>query len=216
MRINGSNYMRLGAFALGATVALGACAKRDNAATDTAAVASPTGMLDTGTTVGAGATGAAATTGTMSDANIMSVISMSNSNEIGTSKLAQGKATNAQVKSFANDMVKEHTAMQGEADKLATQLNVTPEAPAGVGDEMKSTAMTMSDSLKAAAKGSAFDTQYIGGQVQAHQMTLDRLQQFQGMTQNAQLRDLITKSIPKVQQHLDRAKQIQTSLGTRA
>ena len=213
MRINGTHYMRLGALALGATVALGACAKRDNAATDTA-MATPTGMLDTGTTVGA-ATGAS-TMGSMSDANIMSMMSMSNSNEIGTSKIAQQKGTSGDVKSFANDMVKGHTAMQGEADKLATQINVTPEPPARVGDEMKRMAMAMSDSLKAAAKGTAFDMQYINGKVQSHQMTLDNLQQFQGMTQNAQLRDLITKAIPTVQQHLDRAKQIQTAMGTRA
>jgi len=220
-----SSYMRLGALALGAAVTLGACAKRDNANTDTAAATagapagattSDTAMGAAGTTGAANTTGAAAAAGNMSDANIMSVISMSNANEIGTSKLAQTKATNADVKSFANDMVKDHTAMQGDADRLAKQLNITPEPPTGVGDDMKNMAMAMSDSLKAATKGSTFDSQYINGQVHAHQMTLDQLQQFQASTQNAQLKDLITKAIPKVQQHLDRAKQLQSSVGTRA
>ena len=219
---NSSRYMRAGAVALGATLMLGACAKRDNAAaTDTAMATTTmtpaTGASDTGAMAGGSMSGGAnANMANMSDANIMSVISMSNSNEIGTSKLAQEKATNGDVKSFARDMVKEHTAMQGEADKLATQINVTPEAPAAVGDQMRTMAMQMSDSLKAAAKGSAFDTQYINGQVQMHQMTLDNLRQFQTSAQNAQLRDLVGKAIPKVQQHLDRAKQIQTAVGTRA
>ena len=212
--------MRAGAIALGASLVLGACAKRDNANSDTTATTTSTvtpasGMSDTGAMAGANA-GGTSTMSNMSDANILSVIGMSNSNEIGTSKLAQTKATSSDVKSFANDMVKDHTAMQGEADKVAKAINVTPEAPAGVGDQMKTTAMQMSDSLKAAAKGSAFDTQYIDGQVTAHQMTLDHLQQFQSSAQNAQLKDLVTKAIPKVQQHLDRAKQIQSKLGTRA
>lgn len=224
MRTNGSNhpssYMRLSALALGAAVMLGACAKRDNANVDTAAATAgaPAATTTSDTAMGAAGAGGAATTSmaNMSDANILSVISMSNANEIGTSKLAQQKATNGDVKSFASDMVKDHTAMQGDADRLAKQLNITPESPAGVGDEMKNTAAAMSDSLKAAAKGSAFDAQYINGQVSAHQMTLDHLQQFQASTQNAQLKDLVTKAIPKVQQHLDRAKQLQSSLGTRA
>jgi putative membrane protein len=218
--------MRLSALALGATVALGACAKRDNAgmgdtaAMTTAAGTPATGMSDTGS-MAAGATtgataGSSANMSNMSDANILSVISMSNSNEIGTSKLAQEKGTSGDVKSYARDMIKDHTAMQGEADKLAQQLKVTPEPPSGLGDEMKNMAMAMSDSLKAAAKGTTFDMQYINGQVQAHQMTLTHLQQFQTSTQNAQLKDLVTKAIPKVQQHLDRAKQLQTAMGTRA
>ena len=215
-----SRSMRVGALALGATLVLGACAKRDNANSDTTSTTTTTttpatGMSDTGAMAGANASGTA-NTSNMSDANILSVISMANSNEIGTSKLAQTKATSASVKSYANDMVKDHTAMQGEADKVAKAANVTPEAPAGTGDQMKAHASQESDSLKAAAKGSAFDMQYINSQVADHQLVLDHLKQFQTSAQNAQLKDLVTKAIPKVQQHLDNAKKIQSQLGTRA
>lgn len=217
-----SRAMRVGALALGATLALGACAKRDNATSDTTSTTTATntpatGMSDTGAMAGANAgTGASANAASMSDANILSVISMSNSNEIGTSKLAQSKATNASVKSYANDMVKDHTAMQGDADKVAKAAGITPEPPAGAGDQMKMHASQESDSLKAAAKGSAFDMAYINGQVADHQMTLDHLKQFQNSAQNAQVKDLVTKAIPKVQEHLDNAKKIQGQLGTRA
>lgn len=214
-----SRTMRVGALALGATLVLGACAKRDNAATDTTATttttATPaTGMSDTGAMAGANAN-ASANTAAMNDANILSVISMANSNEIGAGKAAQEKATNGDVKSYANDMVKDHTAMQGEADKVAKAAGITAEPPANA-DQMKAHASAEMDSLKAAAKGNAFDTAYINAQVNDHQMVLDHLKQFQTSAQNAQLKDLVTKAIPKVQQHLDRAKQIQTKLGTRA
>lgn len=213
-----SRSMRVGALALGASLALGACAKRDNAATDTVATtttATPaTGMSDTGAMAG-GSMSSGSSMSAMSDANILSVISLANSNEIGAGKTAQEKATSASVKSYASDMVKDHTTMQSEADKIAKAINVTPEAPASA-DQMKAHASAEMDSLKAAAKGNAFDTQYINAQVNDHQMVLDHLQQFQSSAQNAQLKDLITKAIPKVQQHLDRAKQLQSQLGTRA
>jgi putative membrane protein len=212
--------MRVGALALGATLALGACAKRDNANSDTTSTTTSTttpatGTSDTGAMAGANA-GTSANAASMSDANLLSVISMANSNEIGTSKLAQTKATSASVKSYANDMVKDHTAMQAEADKVAKAINVTPEASAGVGDQMKAHASQESDSLKAAAKGSAFDMQYVNGQVADHQLVLDHLKQFQTSAQNAQVKDLVTKAIPKVQEHLDNAKKLQSQLGTRA
>ena len=221
MRNDSTNLMRVGAIALGATLVLGACAKRDNnAATDTTATTTATTTPATGTSSDTGAMAGANASSTsnmsaMNDANILSVIGMANSNEIGAGKTAQTKATNSDVKSFANDMVKDHTAMQGDADKVAKAANITPAAPSNA-SEMKAHASAETDSLKAAAKGNAFDTAYINAQVNDHQMVLDHLKQFQSSAQNAQVKDLVTKAIPKVQEHLDRAKQIQSKLGTRA
>lgn len=210
-----SMNVRLAALALGAAVALGACAKRDKAAVDTAstsAMAGATAGAMTDTAMRAGTPSAPA----MSDAEILAMIGMANANEIGASKMAETKATNPDVKAFAREMIHDHTSMQGEADALAKRLNVTPTPPAGAGDEMKSMAKAMSDSLKAAPKGPAFDAQYINGQVAAHQQTLTDLQRFQTMTQNADVKNLISTAIPTVETHLDRARQLQSRVSTRA
>ncbi|MFL5577589.1 MAG: DUF4142 domain-containing protein [Gemmatimonadaceae bacterium] len=210
--------MQLAVLALGAAAALGACAKRESARSDTAGASTGAMMGTKGDTGSRGdtAVGAAAAPAAMSDANIMAMIGLANANEIGTSKMAVEKGTNAAVKSFARDMIKDHTAMQGDADALAKRLNITPTPPAGAGDEMKRMAMAMSDSLKAAAKGPAFDTQYVNGQVAAHQQTLDNLQRFQTTTQNADVKNLISAALPKVQAHLDRARQLQSQVATRS
>jgi putative membrane protein len=157
--------------------------------------------------------GAAGAAGAMSAANIMSVVGVANANEIGSSKIAQNKATNAEVKSFANDMVKEHQAMQQDADKLATQLNVTPQ-PADRAQEMKRMGDEMGQQLESTAKGAAFDRAYMQGQVQAHQATLDELTALQSAASEEQVRTLITNAIPKVRQHLERAQRIQGQLGS--
>jgi predicted outer membrane protein len=55
---------------------------------------------------------------------------------------------------------------------------------------------------------------YMAQQVAAHQKTLQDLNNFQTVAQDQNLRTMIQGAIPKVQQHLDRARQIHSSLGT--
>lgn len=220
--LGGSHVMRRALAVAACAAALAACAKKDNAGTDTlATTAAPAMGTDTamnnmgGANAGAnGANASGATVAVTSDAEIMAAIGMTNTNEIGAGKMAAGKTTNADVKSYANDMVKEHTAMQADADKLAKKSNVTPKAPAAA-DMMKKEAMAMMDSLKM-AKGTSFDMEYINGQVGDHQKALANLQSFQGTAQNAELKTMIQQAIPKVQQHLDRARDLQTKLNTKA
>lgn len=204
---------------LGAALTLTACggkdANDDAAGTGDSAVAGSATMGgDTSATGGAmgSTTGAAgADASAMNDANILSMIGMSNGGEIGTSKAVQGKAKDASVKSFAADMIKEHTAMQGEADKLATKINVTPQPPSQA-DMMKKSVDSATTALNSAS-GADLDRQYMAFQVQAHQMTLDNLQRFETQAQNAELKALIQKAIPKVQAHLQRAQEINGKLG---
>jgi len=206
-------YMRL--LVLGALLTTAACGGRDkDDATDTAGVpAAATG--DTGAMGGTMGDTAAATAaaGPMNDANIMSLISMSNSEEIGDSKVAQTKATNANVKAFANDMVKDHQTLQGQVDKLGTKANITPQEPTTASAEKQRMEQEMTQ-LQNTAKGADFDRMYIEDQISDHQKTLDNLQRFQTDAQNAELKSLIEKAIPKVQQHLQRAKDIQGKMAS--
>jgi putative membrane protein len=151
--------------------------------------------------------------GAMSEANIMSMIGLSNAGEIQTSTIAQDKATNAQVKTFARDMIREHTAMQKQADSLAGAGNMQPQSPPQ-GDQKQQMVNQASQQLQSTAKGAEFDRAYMTAQVQMHQQTLTELQSYQGMVQNPGLRAMIEKAIPAVQQHLQRAQTIQGQLGS--
>ena len=213
--LGGSFSMRRALAVAACAAALAACAKKEGATTDTAAA--PAMRSDTGMAPMAPSTPAPAPAGTVavtSDAEILAAIGMTNASEIGEGKLAESKATSADVKSFARDMVKDHTSLQGDADKLAKKINVTPKAPAAA-DQMKKESAAAMDSLKA-AKGATFDQQYIAGQVTDHQKALDNLKSFEGSAQNADLKNLIQQAIPKVQQHLDRARELQGKMGTKA
>lgn len=220
MRNYRTQQARVGALVVGTVAALAACSPRG----DNAGMAGESGVATTAT-MDTGAMGAAATAGTsdsamgnmnaaggaMSDAAIAGTINTSNAAEIGTSELAQARAASREVKSFANDMIKAHRAMQKEADQLAKKNNMTPQ-PAGQADQMQQMMTATVDSLKA-LKGAEFDQRYMAFQVQSHQTTLDALRGFETQAQNADLKAMITKAIPAVQGHLERAQKIQSGLG---
>jgi putative membrane protein len=153
-------------------------------------------------------------TGTrISAPNALATIGVSNAGEIETSRIAQTKAQNSDVKSFARDMIKDHTAMQADADKLAIQLNLTPQANDQAA-QMRNMIEQMRQSLARMSPGMAFDTAYINGQVVAHQKTLDQLQTISTSVDVPDVKSLVNKATPTVREHLDRARKLQSQLSS--
>lgn len=210
------------AVALGATVMLGACSKKaDTNTTDTTAMAAAPGTDSTMNAAGSMNAGAGSSTSmnnggamagnmsnmAMTDADIFSMVSAANKGEIAAGKMAETKATNPAVRAFAKDMVTDHTMLLNQGMALAKRLNVTPAPNA----DTSIVAMNnkMASELSSAAKGMAFDSMYVNGQVQGHQMTLDLVKNAEGKAQNAQLKTMLTSAQPIIQRHLDRIKDIQ-------
>jgi putative membrane protein len=197
--------------ALGAALALaGACGKND-AASDSAATSDSAAAATNSAAMPAdsAAMGGAAAPGAMTSPNALAMIGLSNGAEIQTSQIAEQKATNGEVRDFAKQMIKDHQDMQKEADELATKANLTPTPPPQA-DQKRAAGDQMVQQLNSTAKGADFDRAYIEGQVQAHQQTLAELQQLQTSVDNADLKALIQKAIPKVQEHLDHAQKLQS------
>jgi putative membrane protein len=157
-------------------------------------------------------TAAAASTAALTDPNIVFILHAANTADSARGKLAETKGTSADVKSFGKLMVGEHHALNQPGDALAKTLNVTPVAPAN--DQSEAQAKAEMDSLTALAKGAAWDKAYIAYEVGYHQAVLDIATKALAASQNAELKALITKAAPVIQHHLDRAKEIQTKLGS--
>jgi putative membrane protein len=146
-----------------------------------------------------------------SDAQIFAILGEANHAEIDAANVALQKASHNRVKSFARQMIHDHTMLLHKGDALAQRLNVTPQPPAN--DSLAQHVQQEKQALGAAAAGPAFDKQYMDAQVQDHQTVYALLQQFAGQAQNAQLKTLITQAEPIVHQHLTRAQSIDASLG---
>ncbi len=180
------------------------------AAAGDSAAAGMSGAAAGATGAAAGAAGAGAVTN-LSAGDQLAVINASNAVEIASSKAAQPKLTNADARSFAGDMIREHQTMQGQADKLAKAANMTAGSP-DLATQKTRMGNEMSQQLGAAPKGADLDRQYMDGQVQSHQQTLAELQALQNSSDST-VKSLATQALPKVQAHLERAQRIQQGLG---
>ena len=193
-------------------LSLTACGKKDQNA-DTSAIGSgatasaaraPTAGSTTGTSANANAS--------LSDPNIVYILDQANAGDSARGRLAETKATNADVKNFGRLMVGEHHALRQQGQQLAKKLNVTPQAPPN--DQSEAQAKTEMDSLNAMPKGKAWDKAYMDYEVNYHQALLQTATKALDAAQNQELKGLIKKAAPVVQKHLDRAKQIQQKLGS--
>lgn len=191
-------------------MSLAACGKKDQRA-DTSAVGSgaTASAPAAGSTTGAANAGASAT---LSDPNIVAILDQANAADSARGRLAETKATSADVKNFGRLMVGEHHALRQQGQQLAKKLNVTPQPPPN--DQSEAQAKTEMDSLNAMPKGKAWDKAYIDYEVNYHQQVLQTATKALDAAQNQELKDLIKKAAPVIQKHLDRAKQIQQKLGS--
>jgi putative membrane protein len=147
----------------------------------------------------------------VTDPQIAAIVVTANQVDIDAGKLAQARATDKQVKAFAERMVTDHTGVNKSASELVGKLKVTPEENAtsrslqADGDKHLAQLKTLS--------GAAFDKAYIDREVAYHQQVLDAMDKtlIPGAT-NADLKALLVKVRPAFVAHLEHAKQIQASL----
>jgi putative membrane protein len=147
----------------------------------------------------------------INDAQIASIVVAANQVDIDAGKLANAKSTNADVKTFAQLMISDHTAVNKAATELVTKLKVTPEDNP-TSKSLKSGGEENVAQLKS-LNGAAFDKAYIDHEVTYHQQVIDALDKtlIPG-AKNAELKALLVKTRPTFVAHLEHAKQLQAKL----
>lgn len=125
--------------------------------------------------------------------------------EVALGKLAETKATNAQVKSFAAMMVTDHGKANDELMAIAKTKNITlPAAPDA--DHQKK----LEDLSKLSGKD--FDKAYVDAMVDGHKKALDLMQNAAKNCADADLKAFAAKTAPVVQTHLDAINKIHDSM----
>ena len=192
------------ALVLGAAVAMAACKKSENYATDT-------GMKETGMAAATDTMAPApAPAPALTDANIVFILDNANMLDSAAGAVAATKGTNSEVREFGKRMMRDHHSLRKQGQDLAKKLNVTPEAPAN--DDSKAQYDKTMATLNGAAKGKDFDKAYIDNEVTYHQALLQTATNAMNAAQNAELKNLIQKAAPAIQAHLDMAQAIQKKL----
>jgi putative membrane protein len=121
--------------------------------------------------------------------------------EIQSSNLARTRSQNAEVRQFAEMLVTHHTQMTAQLMAAASAAGVQP-APMLM--PMQARMMTELQ----AASGSGFDRLYMSQQVQAHEMALALHSNYARNGDTVALGTVASAATPIVQQHLDRARQL--------
>lgn len=182
------------------------------AATATSTSSSTSGGGAAGTS--AGATAATGGSGTASaqrdsqldraDAGFMKQAAQNGHAEVESSKLALTKATNAQVKSFAQQMVDDHTKANNELQSLAQSKGVELPTDASLAQRAKMKLLSAQD-------GASFDRRYVQTMgVAAHEDTIKLFEKAANEAKDADVKAFAQKTLPTLQHHLQMARDMRS------
>lgn len=150
------------------------------------------------------------TIGRTSDAGILAKLKAMNEMEVAHGTIAREKGRNAEVKAIGKMLVDDHTKMRIAGENLAGTLEITPEPAPGDSTRqiMDRTVALLQNTIP-----QVFDSTFIALTIEVHQRALEDLRTMQAQAQHQELRDLITRAVPIIEEHLNRARQIRGSLG---
>ena len=208
-----------------ATAASGEVARPDSAAgavaPGAAAAAQPASSAPA--TSAAGATSLKITGG---DQEILQVLAVVDQTELRDGQLAEKKASNAQVKSYARELVNDHTKALEQDREVAKSAKVDlsgvmmgkadtagPTGAAGVTAELINMHTQTIEQVRK-LEGAAFDSAFVNAQVKGHQEVLALLQSAQA--QNPAVQQHVAAATKAVQSHLEKGQQLQQSLSSGA
>jgi putative membrane protein len=145
------------------------------------------------------------------DARAAAIAEAANKGEIQLAQLAQERATNPDVKAFADRMVTEHTATLQRQQQLFSRVGLTPKDN-DTAKSLRSEVSTMSDRLKNLS-GTDFDREYIAGQVTLHTRVLSLLDNdILPKLQRDDVRADFQRMRSDIAAHLEAAKEVQKKL----
>jgi putative membrane protein len=127
--------------------------------------------------------------------------------EVEAAKVALARSQTAEVKTFAQMMVDDHTKSTNNLKSAIAASGLTLTTPTALDEAHADKVQDLKD--KDAAD---FVKAYIEVQVDAHQMALDLHQRYANDGDNAALKGFAATTAPVVQGHYDQAKQLQDAM----
>src|SRR5689334_22284434 len=131
--------------------------------------------------------------------------------DIAAAKQALAKTSNKDVKAFAQDMIRDHEAVNKQALDLVKKLNVTPED----NDTSKTLSKNAADKLAELNKlnGAAYDKAYIANEVAYHKAVNSALETtLIPNASNAELKNLLQTGLKIFQGHQQHAEHVAAEL----
>jgi putative membrane protein len=170
-----------------------------------AACAGDDGRRDTTANPNTGAVGTAGITG--GDRDFLDEQIAMGEAEIELGRLAQERGTHADVKEFGEMMVRDHRAAGDQLKAIAQKANVQTSRST---DAHKDHNEFREDLAK--LSGRDFDRRYIDRMVEDHEEAVKDLEDKAEKSDHTDVKQWASSTLPKVRQHLERAKSIKETL----
>jgi putative membrane protein len=146
------------------------------------------------------------------NAELVAFLNAFNDAEVEVGEMAQTKATDAQVRQFAQRIVGEHRALKTEATSTAQRLNITPAMPEDDEDLAEDHRDGMRD-LEGRARGREFDEEFLEHEIEMHRKVLDEVEDALSGNRNEEIRSLLERARDGLRGHLTRAEELERKFG---
>ncbi|PYG97549.1 DUF305 domain-containing protein [Arthrobacter stackebrandtii] len=118
--------------------------------------------------------------------------------EVVTGNLAKEKSQNDEIKTFAQQMVTDHTQANQKLGDIARKLDISVPDDAAMTDKVKKMILEWRDE--------SFDKSYINNQVDAHEKAVSLIKKEAASSDKAELKAFASEALPKLEQHRKHAK----------
>jgi putative membrane protein len=135
------------------------------------------------------------------DANFINTVGAGGHAEVQFGQVAQNRSTRTEVRTFAAQMVSDHTAAGNELAALAQSKQMTPPAEMDLNHKAKYDQLSKT-------YGREFDRVYIQGQVEDHTAVVNAFQNEITNGTDADVKAFAEKYLPTIQHHLEMARQL--------
>ncbi|WP_434771944.1 DUF4142 domain-containing protein [Pseudomonas entomophila] len=125
--------------------------------------------------------------------------------EIEAGKLAQQKSQSADVKTFAQMMVDDHTKANEQLKGIAQTKNIKVATDAELMDKAKKLILDIRDE--------SFDRSYANNQVKAHEQTIELFKKEAKDGKDADVKKFAADTLPKLEAHLKKAEELAAAHG---
>jgi putative membrane protein len=127
--------------------------------------------------------------------------------QVELGRMVAARASDPAVRSFAKQMVKDHTEALNQLQKLAQQKNIT------ISNDIPDAAKDMQSKLSNET-GKQLDKDYMDGMVQDHQMDVQEFQTAAQSASDPDVKQWAGKMVPTLQEHLQKAQEIDQKLNS--
>ena len=147
----------------------------------------------------------------LSDAQMLDVLKVTSAAEVSRAHVAEDKAQNAAVRTFASRLIRDHTIIAYSAAVTANTMGLAPSTN-DVSPMVTRASDAFQQGMNTMPSGADFDRRFIDVQIEADKGKLELVERMLAHADGVPLRSLMADELQAVQRHLDEGSLIRITL----